>query len=403
MQARVPPLIARLTAAIADEHVVSRRDRLRARLAAEYARREALADAEALVADLRRTWQHSGDVRVVPSLNFADACLDRAAGRGEASLAKFRRAHALARAGRQASLAALAAAWVGHALWNREDVDGAAAFLAEAIETVGASGAMSPRATVSTDPLDDHAALARACATAAEMLLVSRRADRAVPWFRHARLHAAALGDDVSFVHLAHDTAVVEVLLMRQSVLTGEPSAGDARAAELHAGTADAAARLFGMAPMPIGRLLEAQSLSLRGDAAAALALYRGPLATLVDVGAERSRAAWLADEAWCEARLGRLEAARATAARARASLTPGTQRDDRAAVQSRLARVHAALGEADAAREAERQAQALWSDYAAWQDRCAARIGALAPPPLPAARGFAPRAVPSAETVDRA
>jgi hypothetical protein len=390
MSTRVPPLIARLTAAIADEHVVARRDRWRARLAAELARRNEVVEAEALVADLRRTWQHSGDVRVVPSLNFADACVDRAAGRGEAALAKLKRSHALAKAARQPSLAALSAAWLGHVLWNREELEPAAAFLAEAVATAGASGAGPSAVTVVTDALDDHAALCRAATTVAEILLISRRADLATPWFRHARLHAAAIGDDAAFVALAHNAAVVEVMLLRQSTLTGEPSASDARAAELQASTAGAAARLFGMAPEPLAPLREAQRLSLLGRAAEALALYRTHAGSVVDVSVERARAEWLADEAWCEARLGALEAARTTAGRAEAALGPGTQRDDRAALWSRLARVHAALGDAALSRELERRAARAWSLYAAWQDTCAETAGALPLPPLPPSPGFA-------------
>jgi hypothetical protein len=110
----------------------------------------------------------------------------------------------------------------------------------------------------------------------------------------------------------------------------------------------------------------------------------------VVDVSVERARAEWLADEAWCEARLGRLEDARGTAARALAALAPATHRDDRAALFARLARVRAALGDGAAARETARQAEALWSDYAAWQERCAERVAALPLPALPPARGFA-------------
>lgn len=390
--ARVPPLIARLKEAIAEEHSVPRRDRLRARLAAALARRNEVAEAEALVADLRRTWQHSGDARVVPSLNFADACVDRAAGRGEAALGKLRRAHALARAARQPSLAALCAAWLAHVLWNREDVESAAAYIAEAVATVAALGSAPVAATVAVDPLDEPAVLSRAATTAAEILLISRRADLATPWFRLARLHAAVSGDDAAFVALALNAAVVEVMLLRQSVLTGEASASDVRARELHASTADAAARLFGMAPEPLAPLREAQRLSLAGRAAEALVLYRSHAAAVVDVSVERSRAEWLADEAWCEVRLGRLEDARRIAALAEASLGPTTQRDDRAALWSRLACVHGSLGDAVRARELEGRATQAWGEYASWQEQCATRIAALPLPALPPSPGFAPR-----------
>ncbi len=100
--------------------------------------------------------------------------------------------------------------------------------------------------------------------------------------------------------------------------------------------------------------LLQAQLLALAGEFAQAQSLYEPHLPQALSQGLTRMGGDYLADLAWCGVNNGQPEQALQHARRAEQELDPRCHLNDRASAHSRLAQVHAALGdEAEAERHA--------------------------------------------------
>ena len=308
------------------------------------------------------------DARPSPSisawLSLADGLMSHFSEVGGAARDKMRRAHALSAAGRLMPLHALSSAWLSHMDYNRHDFESMLRHMSQALQLAHA---------------DHHAARSRANLVAAKALHLAGRLDLAQPWYARARVHANAEGDDATISAIMFNMASIRATNLRQVTLTGAGNAMEGIYALMSADATESFdARTGSVSAMPLLPLLRAQILALQGDATQALAVYEAHLDAAP--GMTRMHCANLADRAWCRSQLGQLEAARADALAAEASLGSDTQLDDRAATHSRCAQVFTALGDSTQAARHSGLAAPLWNDYRAMQKRVIEAVSRLGP-----------------------
>ncbi|HMM85430.1 MAG: hypothetical protein ACLGIT_07165 [Gammaproteobacteria bacterium] len=247
------------------------------------------------------------------------------------------RAHALSGAAHLAPLRALAAAWLAHMDYGRNELSQMAAHLAESLRLAAA---------------DHHAARERACQVAALAYHWAGRLDRAQPWYDRARQHALADGDDAGLSALMYNRATALVANVRLAGVDGAVEDADATTAWKEAALcvqsfAAYEAGIGGAAMAYMVPLLHAQVLAAQGQPAQALVLYERWSGDATRAGARRLRPLLAADAAWCRVQVGQLDAARRDLATALPDADAGCDLDDRVLANARLAQVARALGEA--------------------------------------------------------
>lgn len=312
------------------------------------------------------------DARPSPSisawLSLADGLMSHFSEVGGAARDKMRRAHALSAAGRLMPLHALSSAWLSHMDYNRYDFESMLRHMSEALQIAHA---------------DHHAARSRANLVAAMALHFAGRLDLAQPWYARARAHANAESDDATVSAIMFDMASLRATNLRQATLSS-PGGSVAEGEHALMGTDSSIHfdQMVGAASLaPLLPNLRAQVLALQGEPAQALALYEVHLSAAR--GISRMRSCMLSDQAWCRMQVGQVEAARADALEAEASLGDDTQIDDTAATHSRLAQVFAALDDAPTAQRHKILAAQAWQDFRALQARIVvmlSRVGANGP-----------------------
>lgn len=247
------------------------------------------------------------------------------------------RAHALSGAAQLAPLRALAAAWLAHMDYGRNELTQMAAHLAESLRLAAP---------------DHHAARERACQVAALAYHWAGRLDRAQPWYDRARQHALADGDDVGLSALMYNRATALVANVRLAGADGAADDADATAAWKEAALcvqsfAAYEAGIGGAAMAYMVPLLHAQVLAAQGQPAQALVLYERWSGAATRDGTRRLKPLLAADAAWCRMQAGQPDAARRDLAAALADPDAGCDLDDRVLANARLAQVALALGEA--------------------------------------------------------
>jgi hypothetical protein len=100
------------------------------------------------------------------------------------------------------------------------------------------------------------------------------------------------------------------------------------------------------------------------GQTDEALALYEAHLKQALEQGMRPVEGVLLADRAWCRVRERQIDAARADAALAAASLASPGSHGDRAPGHSRLAQVCEALGDSLAAQQQQELAVERWAGH---------------------------------------
>jgi tetratricopeptide (TPR) repeat protein len=297
-------------------------------------------------------------------LSLADGLMSHFTDMGVPARDKMRRAHALSAAGRLMPLHALSAAWLAHMDDTRMDVDSMVRHLGQALHLA--------------QP-DHHAARSRANLVAAQALHMAGRLDLAMPWYQRARTHANTEGDDATISAIMFNMASIRATNLRQVALTGQGNAMEGIYALMSTeATVSFDARTGSVSAMPLLPLLRAQILALQGEPAQALAVYEAHLDSAP--GMSRMHCANLADQAWCRSQVGQLDAAKADALAAEASLGSDTQLDDRAATHSRCAQVFAALGDSAQAQRHSELAAPLWNDYRAMQQHVIDALSRMGP-----------------------
>lgn len=364
-------LLARLDAAIAASRQPVATACLRAERAVFLARQGRLDEARRAIDELQAQWSLRPQAAVSAWVALAEAMHGYFSDLGAGAHDKLLRAHALSAAAGLAPLQALAAAWLAHVDFDRRDDARMAQHVTQAL-TLAAP--------------DHHSARSRACLVVSRGYHFAQRLDRAQPWYRQAREHALAEGDDAALSALMHNQAQLRATQARMAELFADDPAGDAADHGRHgllgaesAGHYDANAGTNALAVL--GPLLRAHLLVVHERHAEAAALFEAHLAE----GERRGLAPWqpgyLADLAWCRLKLGDRDGARTIAEQVQDQVARVRDIDDRALAEARLARVFEALGDADAAARHADHARKDWRAHCAERDRIVALLDeALAP-----------------------
>lgn len=362
----LPPsrLLTRLDAEIATERNPLRADLLRAERAAYLARQGQADEAKTEIAALHQRYDGRPNFEMSAWVSLAESLVNFLSDMGPLGHDKMRRAHALSKAGGLLKVQALSAAWMAHMEYSRLDINSMAQYLREALKLAQA---------------DHHAARSRASLVVAQALHLAGQMPLAAPWYKRARDHAVAEGDEATTSALMHNMSWLRMHTLRQAKMRGS----DADSAGLHAllGIESTVGydHLQGLSTLQaLKPILKAQILALEGNAAQALLLFDKHLSSQPD-GMARLECILIADRAWCLVQLGRTDDAKDAAAVAESRFLETTQVDDRAATHSRLAQVFGALGNSEKELLHQTLASQYWHEFEQLQKQITSQLGNLA------------------------
>lgn len=355
-------LLLRLEAEIAAAKTPLEADCKRAERAAYLARLGRFDEAKSEVGALQDRYGRSPQVEISVRVNLAEGLIAYYANVGVSTTDRVQRAYALSLAAAIGPLRAICSAWLAQWDYSRLDMGALARHVGEALAYA--------------DP-QNYSARSRACLVAAQALHLAGRPDLAKVWYNRAHICATHEGDDVTISALMHNMAWLRMLTMRQMVLTGSGDASAGEHALLNAESTENFDELKGDSSwQELKPILRAQIVSLRGDAAQALALYEQYLKAVE--APSRLQANLLADKAWCHVSLGQFSQAAQNAEVALGLLVEETQVDDRAATHSRLAQVYAALGDVNRSEDQAALAKSLWGEHSLMQARAVELLAGL-------------------------
>jgi len=356
-------LLQRLETDIARAEGVLEREALKARRAALLARHGNLAEARFALAGLRTQSQRLRNPVLSTWVVFVDGLIDHCESLAPSAREKFRRAHSLALEASDATLRAECAAWLAVTDLNANDFEGLVAHAQEALRDA---------------PAEAHSARARAALVVADAYRHAGNDDAAQPWYQRVRQHATAEGDVSLVSMLLHNLAAFRAGRISLADAFGRPEPEEAQRVLMEAestGNYDAGvgnAQLNALVP-----LLRAQLLVVLGRHDEAIALIDAQLPRARLEGQAHREARFLADAAYAEARLGRLDEAARRLRVIHAVLPILTEIDDQAAAHARLEFVAHALGRDEAAAAHAAAARAAFERHRIEQHRLAAALDA--------------------------
>ena len=357
-------LLERLDAQIAQAEEVFERECLKSRRAAVLARHGQFAEARFALAGLRSQSQRLRHPVLLAWVAFVDGLIEHCESLSPTARAKFKRAYDLASEAGDAELHSLCAAWLSITDLNANDVDATVAHAQEALRVA---------------PADSHAARARAALVVASAWRVAGDDERATPWYKVARQHAATEGD-VSLVSvLLHNMAAFQVGRISLEAAFGRADLADAQRVLMEAESTGNYDTGIGndqlMAEVP---LLRAQLMTVLGQYDTAIALFDAQLPRARAQGQVHREARFLADALFAEVQLGRMDEAVKRLRAVNAVLALMTEPDDVAATHARLAASTRAMGKTDQADAHAAQAAAAFEKHRAEQQRWADALAAV-------------------------
>jgi tetratricopeptide (TPR) repeat protein len=327
---------------------------LRAERAAHLARRGEYGEVVAEISSLRHLNTRLGDPRLSAWVHLADGVNELTEGRHQAAIDRFERTRAVAGALRMHRENSVAVSWLAYIAFMRNEIDA----LVGKLDEVAALGDEA-----------DKSAVSRSKMLVGQAFHYAGRYDLARSWYRGARELAVEVGDDVLTSALLFNIASHHVSNYRQQLLRG--------------GLESAPIDLLVLARESVTSyddLVGINSLSsYAGTLLASIHLFHGRFAEssnlfgkFIDVaerqGLERMKAPYLADLAYCQVKLGELDAGRRTVRLAQEATSLGVHVDDLAATRSRLAQTLEFLGEPTLAAQQMRMAEELWSQHEEFQ-----------------------------------
>lgn len=328
----LPRLVLRLDEAIASESRPLERECLKAERAGVLARLGRMPEARFALSGLRSQAQRLKSPRLQAWIWLVDGLISHFESVDGGSRAKFERALALAEAAVCPPLEALASSWLSAWAFNAMDLPGMSRHLARALQLAAP---------------DHHAVQARVGLVLADAFRFAGDEALSRQWYQFSRRHAGDEGDTSMMSFLLYNMAAMRAARIGLEDALGQANADEVRQAQLEVqstlnydqgtGAAALAATL---------QMVKAQLAMVRGEHAEALALYDLNRAAAVEQGSGRRDGRFLAERAWCEMRLGRVDAARREARLAEAALSDRTDADDRVAAHARLATLLGELGD---------------------------------------------------------
>ena len=341
---------------------------LRAERASMLARQGQLDSARAELAALHARHDRNPHVAVSAWVSLAEGMVYYFSDLNASARDKMRRALALSTAAQLKPLRALSAAWLAHMDFGHHDFQSMVRNIALSLQTAEAN---------------HHSARSRATLVTAYAYHMAEKFDMAMPWYSLAHQHASAEGDSALLGALMHNMAILHAVRARRMSFEGEVSPEQIRQAEMGTASITHFDRLIGAVSLTSLLPMQAQVLMLSARYAEARAIFDEHLQLVGSGGLVRTQSIILADTAWCRFQTGDSDGALRDARAAQARIGADTQVDDRAMTHSRLAQIHTALGNADAARHFTALAQADWQVYSARQAELVLALNeTLSPPP---------------------
>ncbi len=363
------PLLQRLDKGIAAAASPLRSAPLKAQRAILLARHGDLAGARGdLTALHQQAFQHP-HAEVSAWLQLAEGLMSYYSDLSDGAPDKIRRAKSLAKSAGLTEVEGLASAWLAMFAYVNQDIEGVVRHARECLE-------LSSR--------NDHAARGRLAIALALTHDDAELAQSARGWYAEARKHASSEGDDASLSALMFNMAAMRTNRARHHVLS-QSTSGSVTELMMAAESFKHYDQAVGVSSKAeLTPLLRAQVLSLNGEFAAAAAIYEQHLPQAMSLGMTRLTCDYLADLAWCRVHTGQLEQALQQARRAEQELDPSCHLNDRASTHSRLAQVHAALGDTESAQRHAAQAATHWQAVAEQHRHWAAALAeaGLSQPP---------------------
>ncbi len=343
----------RLQSEAASASGLQERQLKRAELAAYQARIGSFDLARLEIDSLRKENSNQPFIKVSISIHIAEGLLCYFSGVGIVGNDSMERAYALSVAGDEIQLQAISASWLAQWEYTRFNFDALWRYVAESLRLAKPENA---------------AAIARAHLVGAQALHFAGRADLSKDWYRRSHEIASRVQDDATVSAILHNTSWLQMLSIRQAVLSGVGTGSDGRQALLNAQSTANFDLLHGKSSWnQLKPLLQAQILSLVNKPEEALAIYLANVDEIYAAGRLRSNLS--ADMAWCFLRQHRYGEALTWAHIAEAALSEITHLDDHAAAHSILSMVYFGLSMLEQSEKYGDRAKNLWSDHGEMQD----------------------------------
>jgi tetratricopeptide (TPR) repeat protein len=357
-------LLLRLEGDIKSARSTFAADCLRAERAGYLARLGQFDEVRAELAALHERYDPRPNVEISAWLNLVEGLVIYFSAVGSPTNDKVKRSLALSSAANIGPLEATSSAWLAQFDYARADMYSMAGNLRKSLK------AATP---------NHHSARSRACLVLAQALHLAGRSELALLWYRKARDHAVAEGDDATISALMHNMGWLRMMALRQSVLSEKPIVSGGDHALMNADSTTQFDILTGdISWDALKPILRAQILSLQGEFSGALVLYDRHLIKTEYEGTARLQGNLLADKAWCLAMSDQFELAHVCALSAVARISPAMHSDDRAAAHSRLAQVFALLTDNVSSKHQLRLATEAWHSHELLQAQIFELVGTM-------------------------
>ena len=329
---------------------------LRAERAAYLARRGDTKRAASEIADARKMNLKWGDARLSVWVNLAEGVLELTAGNDQIAVDRFGRSVAVSRAAGMARELSIAEVWLAYIAFSRNDIGSLAGRLNRVMQE---------------QSLADVSALARGRMLVGQSYHFCGRFELARPWYSAARALAAENGDDVLLSALLFNIASHHVSNYREKELRGRLTSASARELILTSESVRNYDEMSGIDSLDLYAGTLAASVEMfNGRFAAARSIFERYVTPTGMRGLERMTSPYLADLAYCSAKVGDKQAASRYATNAFDSINTLVHLDDLAATRSRLAMVFDYLNEDERRDEQIMLANGLWAQHEAIQVR---------------------------------
>lgn len=347
-------LIARL-----DQEIIACRDPLvreclKAERAGALARHGMLSEARFALNGLKGQLQRLRKTRLAAWVALVEGLIHHFDSLAPEAALKFERCCKLAQEAGDEPLQAQALAWLATGSFNASQIEAM-------IEQLSLAVQLAPRQL--------HAAWARIGLVLGDAYRFAGDDMRSQYWYNRARHAVGQEGDSSMMSAFLHNISAMRSASIGLDDAFGQADvvlAGRALKEAESAGNYDGGANSAALGAMvPVVR---AQLLVVLERFEEALALYDAYLSKASAEGMAHREARFLADRAWCLARLGHADAAWLAVQEAQEATTALLDVDDLAAVHGRLARTCAALERTDAARQHQARADAALATYRAQQ-----------------------------------
>lgn len=294
------------------------------------------------------------DPRVSSWANFAEAVLQQTIGNEAGAIDRLKRALAIAEAAQVHRVSALSAAWLAYVAYTRADLP----MVIQYVETY-----------LRTPPPFDQSALARVHLVLGQGFHFAGRYDIARTWYESARLAAVNVGDDLLISAILHNAAWLHLSCVRQGILSNSTMNTSPVSVRLAMESAESFDEISGIGGLnSFVPLLRASVCLLEERFEEALKIYDRFIEVGRQQGLGKNVPGFLAEKAYCQARIGQYNSAAATIAHALVDISPSDHTDDQALTHSRAAQVYALLDDLPASERESQFAEDYWRKFEGYQ-----------------------------------